>query len=170
VRWLVARFPHVARAACLVVVGLVVGATYNAANPMGIRWVPSPDGRVGLPRAFESRLPEINAARALSLLTAEEALFVDSRDEEDYGKGHVPGAINVPMRRWNEVWPEMEPQVPRDRTLVLYCYGAHCGLSTRQAKRLLELGYDRLLVLYHGWKAWTEAGYPTQREPKAGGG
>jgi rhodanese-related sulfurtransferase len=53
--------------------------------------------------------------------------------------------------------------LPRDRTLVLYCYGKHCGLSTRQGKRLLELGYDKLMVLDYGWMAWTKAGYPTVR-------
>jgi len=168
--WAVTRFPHAARAAALVVFALLVGAAYNALNPMGIRWTQSPDARVGIPRVFESRLPEISAPEALKMLSARDAIFVDSRDEKDYRKGHIPSAINIPMRRWAELEPEALKRLPRDAKLVLYCYGGACGLSTRMGKRLLELGYQRPIVLRRGWAEWTEAGYATtqsqQRKPK----
>jgi rhodanese-related sulfurtransferase len=163
--WFVARFPHTARAAALIVVALLFAASYNAAQPLGLPWLPSPDGRVGLPRAYEPRLPQIDAPEALRLFLAGEVLFVDSRDAEDYGRDHIPGAVNVPMREWNDFEPDINVLLPRDRTLVLYCYGAHCGLSTRQGKRLLGLGYERLLVLDYGWAAWTKASSPTARHP-----
>ncbi len=164
-RWTARRMPHALRAAALVVVAFAGAALSNAVNPRGIPWLPSPGNRVGIPRAFEDRLPEIDAAQALALYEAGEAVFVDSRDAGDYGRDHIPGAINVPMRRWAEVWPDMEPELPRDRTLVLYCYGAHCGLSTRQGKALLEEGYEKLVVLDYGWGTWTKHGFPTVDHP-----
>lgn len=166
VRWGLRRFPHAARAASLLLVALIVGATYNAANPLGIPWLPSPGNRIGIPRAFETRLPQINALQAMSLYQAGDALFVDSRDADDYARDHIPGAVNLPMRKWAELWPQAEPQLPKDRTLVLYCYGAHCGLSTRQGKTLLEEGYDDLVVLDYGWSTWTKHGQPTARHPE----
>jgi rhodanese-related sulfurtransferase len=159
-----ARFPHAARAGGLLAVALVVGAIFNAANPQGLRWRPSPDGRIGIPRVFESRLPQISAAQALALLKSGGAIFVDSRDTKDYQADHIPGAISLPMREWNQAWPKMRARLPRDAVLVLYCYGGECGLSTRMGKRLLELGYRRLLVLRRGFAEWTEAGYPTVRK------
>lgn len=138
---------------------------YNAANPMGIPWRLSPGNRVGIPRAFESQLPQIDAAQALALYEAGDALFVDSRDGQDYQRDHIPGAVNAPMRQWIEIWPGIEPQLPRDRLLVLYCYGAHCGLSTRQGKELLRQGYDKLVVLDYGWSTWTKHGYRTVQHP-----
>jgi rhodanese-related sulfurtransferase len=164
IRWCISRFPQAARAAALVAAALIIAAAYNAADPMGIPWTLSPDGRVGIPRAYESRLPQITAAQAFDLFQSGEALFVDSRDADDYEKDHIPGAINLPQRKWAQIWPHMWPQLPRDKALVLYCYGAHCGLSTRQGKLLLDNGYDKLLVLDYGWRAWTEAGYPTMRD------
>ena len=164
-RWAIARLPNAVRAALLVAIAFAAAAAFNAANPLGIRWRLPPDKRVGLPRAYESRLPQIAAAQALSLLVSGEALFVDSRDAEEYEKDHIPGAVNVPMRKWNDFEPKIASLLPRDRTLVLYCYGAHCGLSTRQGKRLLALGYDKLLVLDYGWATWTKAGNPTVRHP-----
>ncbi len=144
---------------------LLVGAVYNMANPLGIRWHQSPDGRIGIPRAYESRLPQINVDEALSILRSHGAVFVDSRDKKDYDRDHIPGAISFAQRRWVEVWPEMKSQLPPDAAYVLYCYGSHCGLSTRQGKRLLAEGYERLLVLDRGWNGWREAGHPTNRDP-----
>ena len=165
-RWLLPRFPHAARAALLILGALLLAALFNVANPLGIRWRPAPDGRVGIPRAYESRLPQINLEEALRIFQSHQALFVDSRDRKDYDKDHIPGAINLPQRKWVEVWPEMRSQLPRDRTLLLYCYGGHCGLSTRQGKRLLSEGYDSFLILDHGWEGWTKAGFPTERHPE----
>jgi len=162
--WAVARFPHVARAAALVGLALLVGAIYNALNPEGIRWTLSPDGRVGIPRVLESRLPEISAAEALAILKAGDAIFVDSRDEKDYQKDHIAGAINIPMRKWAEQEQRVPKLLPREAKIVLYCYGGACGLSTQMGKRLLEMGYQHPIVLRRGWAEWTEAKYPAARQ------
>ena len=158
---LIARFPHAARAAALVGVAFTIAAFCNAANPLGIRWFLSPDGRAGIPRVFEDRMPEVDAEEALEMWRSHQALFVDSRDAKDYQTNHIPGAISIPMREWNVAWPKTRHQLPRQATLLLYCYGGKCGLSTRMAKRLLELGYEKPVILEYGWKEWTEAGYPT---------
>lgn len=168
VRRVVRRVRNGTRAAALVGVAVALAAVSNALNPLGIRWTAAPDGRVGIPRAFESRLPEIDVTKAFTLYRSGDALFVDSRDQKDYDEDHIPGAINIPMRRWDEVWPAMQFRLPKTRLLVLYCYGVRCGLSTRQGKRLLELGYEHLAVLDYGWKAWREAGYPTLKHPEEG--
>src|SRR5574340_1775600 len=81
--WAVSRFPHLARAAALVALALLGAAVANALNPEGIRWTLSPGGRVGIPRAFESRLPEISAAAAFTILKTHNSIFSDSRDETD---------------------------------------------------------------------------------------
>ncbi len=140
---------------------------WNARLPLGIPWGPSAGNRVGIPHAFESRLPEINAAQALKLYEASEALFVDSRDHEDYEADHIPGAVNLPMReRKTAGWREHMLSLPRNKLLVLYCYGEHCGLSTRQGKALLEEGYDKLVVVDYGWATWTKVDNPTVKHPK----
>ena len=166
VRWLLPRFPHAVRAAVILASALLLAAIVNALNPLGIRWLPAPDGRVGIPRAYESLLPQTTVDEAFRIYQSGEGLFVDSRDAEDFEKDHIPGAINIPQRRWAEVWPEWQSQLPRDRLLLLYCYGGHCGLSTRQAKRLLADGYEDFLIIDHGWDGWTEAGYPTKLHPQ----
>jgi len=166
VRWAVKRFPHASRAATLAALALLLAASANAVHPLGLRWLPTSDGRIGIPRAYESRLPQVNAAEAFAIFQSGKAFFLDSRDAKDFAKDHIPGALNLPMRHWAEAWPKMQSRLPRQATYVLYCYGGHCGLATRQGKRLLALGYNKLLVLDYGWEAWTDGGHPTIRRPR----
>jgi rhodanese-related sulfurtransferase len=160
-----ARFPHALRAAGLLCFAALAAGVWNARLPLGIPWLPSPGNRVGIPRVLEGRLPEVNAAQALKLYQAGDALFVDSRERKDYDQDHIPGAINLPQREWAKLWPTAKEKLPKDRLLVLYCYGMHCGLSTRQGKALLGQGYAKLVILDYGWKTWTGHGYPTVKQP-----
>ena len=49
---------------------------------------------------------------------------VDVRESEDYAKGHIPGAINLPRDRWNSL-----EGLQRDKTNVVYCYTQPCHLA-----------------------------------------
>lgn len=157
------RFPYALRAAALFGLAVILAVVWNARLPLGIGWLPTPDKRVGIPRVYEGNLGEINAAQALQLYESTSALFVDSRDAKDFKQNHIPGAINLPQREWRTVWPKMKPTLSQDRMLVLYCYGAHCGLSTRQGKELLRKGWENFVILDYGWQIWTDHGYPTAK-------
>ncbi len=160
------RCQHLIRAILLVFLAVVLAAIANQINPRGLPWEISPGGRAGIPRAFEGQMPEVPAKVALGMLQSGEVTFLDSREAKDYAADHIPGALNLPMREWENVWPQAQRDLPRDGKYLLYCYGGTGGLSTRQAKRLLELGYRNVTVLAHGWKEWTEAGYPTEQHPE----
>lgn len=52
-----------------------------------------------------------------STLGGPEQLIVDVRDPDEYGAGHVPGAVNVPLAELRRRHVEL----PRDRTLAVCC-------------------------------------------------
>jgi rhodanese-related sulfurtransferase len=160
------RVPHLLRAILLVFFSVVLAAIADQLNPRGIPWAISPGGRVGIPRAFEGQLPEVPAKVAFGMLQSGKVVFLDSREAKDFAADHIPGAVSLSMRDWGKVWPKAKGKLPRDGRYLLYCYGAKCGLSTRQGKRMLEEGYQHVTVLEHGWKEWTEAGYPTEQRPE----
>ena len=55
----------------------------------------------------------------------ESIVVVDVREAEDYAKGHVPGAINLPKDKLGAI-----PKVcRRNRTNVVYCYSQECHLA-----------------------------------------
>jgi SulP family sulfate permease len=88
-------------------------------------------------------------------LTAEpESLLIDLREPEEYSRGHLPGATNLPLR----LLPEKGPELPRDRPLLL------ADRSGRRASRafymLGDMGFDNLWGLSGGIFAWRAEGLP----------
>ena len=73
------------------------------------------------------------------------------RKPEDYAKGHIPGAVNIP---WREVAKlENLAKLPPDRKIVPYCYTGHTGQVATTV--LGVLGYD-VSNLKFGIMGWTE--------------
>ena len=54
--------------------------------------------------------------------------IVDVRAAEDYAKGHIPGAVNLPKERWSSL-----QGLRKDRTNVIYCYSLVCHLAASAA-------------------------------------
>jgi len=84
-------------------------------------------------------------------------VFVDARDEIQYSREHLPGAINIP-------YVDIRPGAnlpPRDATIVVYCSDADCPISQYAWRGLSGLGYDNVLDMRAGIQGWKAAGYPT---------
>ena len=50
---------------------------------------------------------------------------LDVRPPDEFALGHVPGAVNIPLRALKERLREINP----DREIVAYCRGEYCVLS-----------------------------------------
>lgn len=78
----------------------------------------------------------------------ENVSIIDVREEEDYQKGHVPGAINLPRERWDSM-----EGLSKDRTNILYCYAQTCHLAATAAVKFADKGYS-VMELEGGWEEW----------------
>lgn len=87
-----------------------------------------------------------------------EHLFVlDVRSPEEFGEGHVPGAVNIP---YDQMAARLA-DVPKDKDIVLYCRsGRRAGIA---ADVLAANGYTRLSHLEGDMPAWIEKGRPVQK-------
>jgi len=76
-------------------------------------------------------------------------LVVDVREPREYEQAHIPDARLVRL-------PELlnDPQIPRDRSVVLVCRGGR--RSTRAAAVLRRRGFDNVRVLRSGLQAWEQ--------------
>jgi rhodanese-related sulfurtransferase len=85
-------------------------------------------------------------------------LLIDARNPEEYQDVHIPGAINVPEKKFDE----HVRQLPEDKDirLIFYCNGVKCGKSKRAAQKATTLGYRHLFVYEEGMPVWEEAGLP----------
>jgi len=85
------------------------------------------------------------------LLKAHENInVVDVRAEEDYRKGHIPGAINLPREKWDTL-----ERLSKDKTNILYCYSQVCHLAATAACDFAAKGYP-VMELEGGWDEWKE--------------
>jgi len=77
-------------------------------------------------------------------------VIVDVRAEEDFEKGHIPGAINLPKDQWEN------PQgLSKDKTNVVYCYTQQCHLGANACVRFASRGFP-VMELDGGFEAWKE--------------
>lgn len=82
-------------------------------------WVPlpSPLPTVTGTALSKANVPRIDAAGALALVEAGEAVLVDVRPRASYAVLHAEGAISLPL---DEV-ADCLAQLPADRLLIFYC-------------------------------------------------
>ena len=78
-------------------------------------------------------------------------VIVDVRSPEEYARGHIDGAINIPA---DEVVNRVD-DVPETSVVVTVC-GLGGRRSTEAAKALKTLGREGTMVLKGGMRGWLE--------------
>jgi rhodanese-related sulfurtransferase len=82
-------------------------------------------------------------------------VLLDVRGPGAYGRGHVPGSLNLPHR---EITPARLAEWPAATLFVVYCAGPHCNGADRAALRLAQLGRPVKLML-GGMTGWADEGF-----------
>ncbi len=79
------------------------------------------------------------------------AVVVDARGAASFAKGHIPGAISVPLRK-----PAPMERLPKDLNteLIFYCGGPRCTASTQVMAKAVAAGYTRCSEFKGGFPAW----------------
>ncbi len=95
-------------------------------------------------------------------------ILVDVLSPESYGKEHIPGAINIPLR---DIEKKSKKLLKKGREIVVYCDSFQCTMSSQAAEILTRLGYKYVYVFEGGLQAWKDAGFPlvTTKYAKAAG-
>jgi rhodanese-related sulfurtransferase len=88
----------------------------------------------------------------------EDFRLVDVREESEFAKGHLPGAVHLGK---GVIERDVEKTIPDPATeIVLYCGGGF--RSALAADALQKMGYQNVVSMDGGWRGWTDAGYPTE--------
>jgi hydroxyacylglutathione hydrolase len=91
---------------------------------------------------------DVVGAEETRALLADGALAIDVRESDEYARGHVPGALNVPL---GEI-ESRAGEIPRDASVVAYC--GHGERSSSALSILERVGFERLHNLDGGFGAW----------------
>ena len=83
-------------------------------------------------------------------------LLVDVREESEFAKDHLPGAIHLGK---GIIERDIEARVPDlDAEIVLYCGGGF--RSALAADNLQKMGYTNVISMDGGIREWREKRYP----------
>jgi rhodanese-related sulfurtransferase len=87
-------------------------------------------------------------------------VVLDVRSPEGYAKSHVPGALHLPHTAMNAA---TTAALPRDKLLVVYCWGPACNGATKAAMQLSALGFV-VKEMIGGIEYWEDRErYPVER-------
>jgi rhodanese-related sulfurtransferase len=82
--------------------------------------------------------------------------LVDVREESEYAKDHLPGAIHLGK---GVIERDVETKIPdTNAEIVLYCGGGF--RSALAADNLQKMGYTNVLSMDGGIRDWRNRGYP----------
>ena len=86
-------------------------------------------------------------------------LLVDVREESEFAKDHLPGAIHLGK---GVIERDIEVRVPDvNAPLILYCGGGY--RSALAADNLQKMGYTNVLSMDGGIRVWREKSLPLTR-------
>lgn len=91
-------------------------------------------------------------------LRAGKAVLIDARPGVEYQAGHLPQAISIPL---DELERRLD-DLPRNRTLIVYCRGPFCVIADDALAVLSEQG-RKVARLEEGVAEWQQAGRAIER-------
>ncbi len=86
----------------------------------------------------------------------EDINIIDVRAPEDFEKGHIVGAVNVPKGHWDEF-----EGLSRDKLNIVYCYSEVCHLAAAAAYHFAERGFP-VMELEGGIEEWKRHELPVE--------
>jgi rhodanese-related sulfurtransferase len=90
----------------------------------------------------------------------EKFLLIDVREDNEWAKGHLPGAVHLGK---GIIERDIEQRAPdTSAKLILYCGGGF--RSALAAENLQKMGYTNVESMDGGWRGWVEAGLPTAKD------
>jgi rhodanese-related sulfurtransferase len=104
-------------------------------------------------RARRHEFEKVTIDELRDRLRAGQVVLLDARPEVEYQAGHLPQAISIPLDELEQRLNEL----PRNRTLVVYCRGPLCVLADDALAVLSERG-RKVARLEEGVAEWQLAG------------
>jgi rhodanese-related sulfurtransferase/DNA-binding transcriptional ArsR family regulator len=100
-------------------------------------------------------LEPVTRKELMRRLRSGSVLVLDVRPEDEFRLGHLPGAMNIPLRELKTRLPKLK----RSQEIVAYCRGPYCVLSYEAVAALRRLGF-KARRLEDGLPEWRAAGLP----------
>ena len=117
------------------------------------------EGFLKLVNDAKSRIREVNVDETRARMNADPNVrLIDVREDHEWEAAHAAGAEHLGK---GIIERDIEATAPDKSTgLILYCGGGY--RSALAADVLQQMGYTNVWSMAGGWKAWRDAGGPTE--------
>ncbi len=137
-------------------------------TPTGVPGIPGGTGRAWDPprnmepvvRNFLANVPDAWGLFPAQGFAAKKTFLVDVRQPEEYAKGFIEGAVNIPLR---ELTKNLNALPPQDQPVTVVCdTGSRAAIAM---VTLQMLGWKQAKSIYGGLEGWQEAKLPLVTGP-----
>ena len=123
-------------------------------SPLVTRTAPTPVPQMPLESARR-----ISREDAIKMIKEKKAVYVDVRSRATYDKGHIKGAISIPL---GDLLLRVR-EIPPKTFIITYCACPNDHSSARAVLDLNAHGIKNTAALHDGWNGWLAAGLPIER-------
>ncbi len=148
----------------IIIISGMLGIAVNVFRADGIPVVERWQEKV-LNEQVTGGLPVISVKQAKKAYESGEALFVDARDPDFYKLGHIPGAVSLPVRNFDLVFPNIRERLLAAPRIITYCDAANCETSVELSEKLLFAGLARVEIFTGGIQQWKAERQPVEVGP-----
>ena len=141
----------------LIVAAIILGFAYTFVTKQGFFFKTQ-----SVHSSVNSNIEMISLETAKEIFQSDSALFIDARHEFEYQAGHIRGAVNVALNKFDTQHTRLN-NISKDKLLVSYCDGAECNSSIELAVKLTDSGFTNVKVFFGGWQEWISAKLPIEK-------
>ncbi|HUT04147.1 MAG TPA: rhodanese-like domain-containing protein [bacterium] len=151
----------IVRSVLLVVLGSAVGLVVNAVRTRGVdlfSYQPPSKQTIANSGRQTDAISQIDLMTALRLQKTPGVVFVDARPKVEFETGHIPGAINIPAKTFEDVAPGLKESLVKADKVVTYCSDVECDEALEVAEMLHDLLNRPILVFTGGMREYQNKG------------
>jgi len=150
----------------LLLISVIVAFSYNALSDNGInpfRRISGKETVVDSEKAAKQEGIEVLTLEKFRNMREDGAVVLDARTEDEYERGHIPGALLFDYYQFPRYLEKNAPLLYAGGRIVIYCSSVTCEDSELLARELHALDYDSLYVYKGGFSEWKENGLPVEK-------
>jgi rhodanese-related sulfurtransferase len=95
----------------------------------------------------------IDLKEALNLINNNNAILIDSRNNNSYNKEHIPGALNLPFNNFEGHFKILNNK-DRNVNIIIYNDELECSSGLNLAIRLIQKKFNNIFVIKESYEEW----------------
>lgn len=143
---------------CMGCLSLLLAASVSAwmtagLSPSRLTTAQISPSRVAL-QAQEQGIEVVDVATMRGMVESGSHLILDARSQSEYDEGHIPTAMSLSVKDFENSFPLIAPMLMPETPLVVYCSGALCDDALLLIGYLREAGFGNASLFLEGMEGW----------------